>query len=86
MLVGPETQTEVGKIGWEGTGGGADTAESDKGTDDGMKMGSLRGEAAGSSQWTNGGQWERQTAMGLGCWCSECTKDRGMDGDGTQRR
>lgn len=38
--------------------GGADTARSDKGTDDGMKMGLLVGGAARSSQWTNGGQWE----------------------------
>lgn len=43
VLAGPETQTEMGKTGWEGTGCGADTARSDKGTDDGMKMGSPRG-------------------------------------------
>lgn len=44
---------DPGRSGRDGVGrhrGGADTARSDKGTDDGMKMGS-----PGS---TNGGQWE----------------------------
>lgn len=64
--------------------GGADTARSDKGTDDGMKMGSLGGlPGAASGQTEDSG---RQMAMGLGGWCSECTKDSGMDGDGTRRR
>lgn len=33
----------MGKTGWEGTGGRADTARTDEGTDDGMKMGPLGG-------------------------------------------
>lgn len=64
--------------------GGANTARSDKGIDDGMKMGSLGVlPGAASGQMEDSG---RQMAMGLGGWCSECTKDSGMDGDGTRRR